>query len=371
MKNSKIEKFILRFIDPINKIPIITMSFLIIYYLIIYHLLFNNILFFLFGIFCCLYAIFSGNELKVETYFHSDKKIYEKHQESTRFSGKLILSIFSVILNLVSTITYIFLKEYLNSPLVKTFAIILVGLVSIIISLWIASYFTQYDFTINYVFSNSTKFKERLWIYLKYKEDVINCIKNNKPLFTQEYISKNIKRDISFEEFEQVKKAIGNLTLKQLENILFRYNSNLIIENDKKNWKKVITVSSAISSILLFFREDVKNFVSNILNRVALSSEIIFEVIDKFIYVLGFKENNLVILPLKGVIPHKFNPISHFERILLVILISYLILFVIVVSKEKIVLYFNTPRELTIEKYLIPMMEDELQKKKLQEKIIL
>ena len=91
---------------------------------------------------------------------------------------------------------------------------------------------------------------------------------------------------------------------------------------------------------------------------------------DKFISFLRVQGNGSSELCPFIVIPQEIYTISLLERVLFYLCISYLLIFLLFVSKEKLARYFNHPRKMTIEKYLIPMIENELKKKRLQEKKI-
>ena len=248
----------------------------------------------------------------------------------------------------------------------------LVLLISVYITIGISSHLYTYDFTINYVFYNNLDLEQKLWTYLKYREEVINCIIDDKPILTRKCISEENKKEVTFEEFEQVKKVIKNLKIQQLEKILFKYNSSSFNKQAFKDfgikWGKVFTLSSFISSVFLFFREDIRLLILDQLQQIPALITKINNLAEKFISFLKFQGNISTERGLVIAIPQKINTVSLLELILFYICIFYLLIVLLVIIKEKLAHYFISPRKITIKKYLIPMLEEELKKKKLQEK---
>ena len=193
-----------------------------------------------------------------------------------------------------------------------------------------------------------------------YREKVINRIKDNKRLYTWRKISKENKKEVTFEELEEVKKAIENLSIDQLEKILFKYNSSLFSKLAVKNWRIIFfTLSSLVGSAFLFFRENISSYILELLKDSPKIITMINDIVDKSISYFRFPGNSTNIVG-----------VSSLERALFYIYIFYTLLIIIFICKKKLELYFNNPRKMTIEKYLIPMIENELKRKKLQEKKI-
>lgn len=365
-----------RFFDSSNIFPIGTMFILVLYSFIVNHFLYkyNNLIPLIVGCIFCIIAIFYKEDIEDEKYFEDDETIYKKIQLSNHYMSKFSISVFSIILNLILPLGLNLVKSYLNSYLVVAFVAITVLLSSVFITDWIRSYLYNYDFTINYVFYSSLNQEQKLWTYLKYREEVINCIRDNKPIFTRKYISDENKKEVTFEEFEQVNKVIENLKTKQLEKILFKYNSSSFNKQALKNWGKkwggFVTLSSLIGSVFLFFREDIRIFILEQLQYIPTLITKMNDSADKFISFLRVQGNGSSELCPFIVIPQEIYTISLLERVLFYLCISYLLIFLLFVSKEKLARYFNHPRKMTIEKYLIPMIENELKKKRLQEKKI-
>ena len=187
-------------------------------------------------------------------------------------------------------------------------------------------------------------------------------------LYIQTHVDSEEKEDF------QIAIEIKNLKIQQLEKILFKYNSASFNKQAFKDfgikWGKVFTLSSLISSVFLFFREDIRLLILEQLQYIPALITKINDLAEKFISILRFQGNKNTELGLLIVIPQKIYTVSLLERILFYICIFYLLIFLLVVSKEKLAHYFNNPRKITIKKYLIPMIENELKRKKLQEKKI-
>lgn len=363
-----------RFFDSYNIFPICTMFILVVYSFIINHFLYkyNNLFPLIVGCIFCIIAIFFKEDIDGEKYFkEDDETIYKKIQLSKHFMFKFSLSVFSIIFNLILPLGLNLVKPYLNSVLVVGFVALTVLLTSVFITDWIRSYLYDYDFTINYVFYSSFNQEQKLWTYLKYREEVINCIRDNKPIFTKKYITDENKKEVTFEEFEQVREVIENLKTKQLEKILFKYNSSSYNKQALKDWGKkwggFVTISSAIGSVFLLFREDMRLLILEQIQYIPTFITKMNDSADKFIVFLRFQKDRITDLGPFIVIPQEINTVSPLERILFYICISYLLIFPIFECKEKIAYYFNHPRKMTIKKYLIPMIENELKKKKLED----
>lgn len=370
----KREELFDRFFDSANSFPIGTMFFLVIYSLIVNSFLYNynNLIPLILGCIFCIIAIFSKENIEVEKYFEDDETLYRKIQLSNHYMGKFNLSFFSIILNLLLTVGLNSVRTYLNSFLVVGFVAIVVLLISVYITIGISSHLYTYDFTINYVFYNNLDLEQKLWTYLKYREKVINCIKDDKPILTRKCISEENKKEVTFEEFEEVKDVIKNLKIQQLEKILFKYNSSSFNRQAFKDfgikWGKVFTLSSFISSVFLFLREDIRLLILDQLQHIPALITKINNLAEKLISFLRFQGNKSTEFGFVIVIPQKINTVSLLERILFYICFFYLLIGLLVIIKEKLAHYFINPRKITIKKNLIPMIENELKEKKLQEK---
>lgn len=354
----KLKKII---INSSNILPFLAIIIILFLNFVVNHLLYEyyNLIPLIIGCMLCVYAIFDKENLDVEKYFDDDKELNRYIQMSNKYISKLSVSIFSVTLNIIPTLAFNIVKSHLISSLVVVAFAIIVLFLSFLITDWIRSSICKYNFTINHVFSSNKNYNQTLWIYLSFRENVIELITDNKPIYTWKYISKINKKEVTFEEFEKVKKAIEKLSPQQLEKILFKYNSSLFSKSAVKNWRILFTLSSFIGSAFLFFREDIRSYILEMLKDSPKIITMINDIVDKLISYFRFPGNSTNIVG-----------VSLLERALFYIYIFYTIIIFIFICKEKLELYFNNPRKMTIEKYLIPMIENELKKKKLQEKKI-
>lgn len=344
-----------------NILPILAIIIMLFFNFVVNHLLFEyyNLIPLIIGCILCVCVMFDKEKLDVEEYFDNDKELNRNIQMSNQYRSKLSISFFSVFLNIFPTLAFNIVKSHLISSLVVVAFALIVVFLSFIITDWISSSFCIYNFTINHVFSSNQNFNQTLWTYLSYRENVINRITDNEPIYTWKYISKENKKEVTFEELEKVKKAIENLSTQQLEKILFNFNSSLFRKQAVKSWRKLFAWSSVIGSVFLFFREDIRSYILEILKDSPKMITMINDTVDKLIPFFRFQGNSTELVM-----------DSSLERTLFYIYFFYVIIIFIVISKEKLERYFNSPRKMTIEKYLIPMIEDELKKKKLQEKKI-
>ena len=358
----KFLKKIVNLFTPSNIFPIGALIIILIFNLVVNPLLYKyyNLIPLIIGCIFCVYVMFDKNNLKVEKYFEDDTELNKIIQMSNQYTSKLSISIFCLTLNIIPTLAFNIVKSHLISSLVIVALAIIVLFLSYIITDWIRSIFCKYDFTINHVFSSNLNFNQRLWTYLVYREKVINRSKDNKRLYTWRKISKENKKEVTFEELEEVKKAIENLSIDQLEKILFKYNSSLFSKLAVKNWRIILfTLSSLVGSAFLFFRENISSYILELLKDSPKIITMINDIVDKSISYFRFPGNSTNIVG-----------VSSLERALFYIYIFYTLIIIIFICKEKLELYFNNPRKMTIEKYLIPMIENELKRKKLQEKKI-
>lgn len=354
-QRSKLRKFILAHLYLIRVIAIFLM---IIYYLILKQVSRNyEIPLIIVSLFCVSSYLVKVEDIPVENYFESDKLIYNKINENFRINANLIISFFCFVLFIVASIILEILYNFRGIDWVKSPVVVSITLTSIVV---ISFYLTDllrnlftYNFTINYTFFHKKYYRQRLWIYLRYKKEVINQIENNQQVFTERYIKKQNKKIVTYEELEIVKENIKTLSVKQLEKIIFKDNQNSFSTNELFSWKSIFPYLYWLWPILLFFREELKSFIINTFKPVFELFPInqLNDYIDKIYLFLGIKDNQIQLI--------------NFYIFLILILISLCNLI-----RNKIIIYLFHPRKATVDNNLIPLIEEELEKRKKERELL-
>ena len=312
------------------------------------------------GILCTFSYFYKEPDLIAEKYFESDSLIYDRINKFQNLIRNIKISFFSIIFIFVTFVIFE-IVYYLTGftlfeiPLFIAFIIFAIFIISFELTLCINSFFS-YDFTINYTFFNKKLFRQRLWTYLRYNKEVRNQLKNKQKIFSHGYIKKQNKKMITFEELEIVKESISELTTEQLEKIIFMDKLPSFSTEKLLSLKDYLSLIYWVGPVLIFFREDIKNFILEIIQQLY---EVIRITSNNFIHELllffRIKEIQFIIEPLISTNQENLIQFYIYSGLLLIAVLAYL--------KNKIVLHFFHPRKKTIDNYLIPLIEKELEKR--------
>lgn len=280
-------------------------------------------------------------EQEIKEYFISDKAIYDRVNKQKMLEQSI--GFFSFIFNLyfISTLTYKFFIDHdvrlFDSVTFIIISITLIFIISLILNTFITSYVFEYNFTIDFTFVKS-KYRRRVWIYLRNRSEVLKRIANDEELFKIKEIKKQNSELVSFSELELVKNEIKKLTTKQLEYILFKDKLPVF----KKNSILTKRVLYSVGAIVVFFGQEIKNLILNIINCL-----IQYFSIDKIIQIhINDINMNLDVLFISAII-----------FILYIIIPTCWLL-------KKIIIFFLNYRQTTIDDYLKNMLEEELKNRK-------
>lgn len=340
-KNSKIIKSFIKAIVTI---------FIIYFILLLFSI--NTFPFFMFFLIlfliCNTINIITYKELKIEEYFISDKSIYDRVNKNKMVENSNWLCLFIVTIYIISILTYKFVSVYdvrlLDSVVFLIITFIIIFIISLMLTYYITSYIFEYDFTIKYTFVKS-EYRGRVWIYLRNRTEVLKRIANDKKLFKIREIKKQNSKLVSFSELELVKKEIKKLTTKQLEFILFK--DKLPVFNKNNILTKRVLLS--VGAIVVFFGQDIKNLVLNIIKWL-----IQYFSIEKIIQI------------------HINNINMNLDWEVLFLSVIILFLYIIIPTSwllKKIIIFFLNYRQTTIDDYLNRMIEEELKNRKERLKI--
>lgn len=354
-QRDKLRKFIL---DHLYLIRVIAIFLMFIYYLLLKQVSRNyEIPLIIVSLFCLSTYLIKVEDIPVENYFESDEVIYNKINENFRINANLIISFFCIVLFIVASIILEILYnfrgiDWVKSPVDLTITLTSIVVISFYLTDLLRNLFT-YNFTINYTFIYKKYYRQRLWIYLRYKKEVIEQIKKNQQVFTEHYIKKQNKNMVTYEELEIVKDNIKTLSVKQLEKIIFKDNQNSFSTNELFSWKSIIPYLYWLWPIILFFREELKSFIINTFKPVFELFPIsqLNDYIDNIFLFLGIKDNQIQLI--------------NFYIFLILIIIS-LCTFI----RNKIIIYLFHPRKSTIDNNLIPLIEEELEKRKKERELL-
>lgn len=286
---------------------------------------------------CNIINIIIYKDLEIEKYFSSDKVIYDRVNKRTMVENSIWFNLFIVIFYIISMLTFRFVIVY-DEQLLKSVLFIIIFISLIFITSWrinefITSYIIEYNFTINFTFVKS-KYRRRLWIYLRNRSEVLKRIANDEKLFKIEEIKEQDSGLVSFSEIELVKNEIKNLTTKQLEFILFK--DKLPVFNKNNILSKRVFYS--FGAVLIFFGQEIKTFFLNIGSG--------------FIQCFSYEK---FIQTLINDINENFDIF-----VLLVILLFLYIILPIFWLLKKIIIFFLNYRQTTIDDYLNDMLKEEL-----------
>lgn len=318
------------------------------------------------AIFCSISFFNKDPNLTVEKYFESDSLIYDKINKIQNLNGRLRISFFSsisiVVMAIILEIVY-YLNGFalLDIPLFIAFICLAIVAVSMKLTSFIDSFFS-YDFTINYTFLEKKFFRQRLWTYLRYKNEVMNQVKNEQKIFTRGYIKKQNKKMITFEELEIVKASISELTTEQLEKIIFKDKLSTFSTEKLLSLKDYLSLIYWVGPVFIFFRENIKSFILEVIQQLY---ELIRITSNKFIHelllFLGIKEIQIIDVESGLIVPLILT--NQVKLIQFYIYFGLLLIAVLAYLKNKFVLHFFHPRKMTIDNYLIPLIEKELEKR--------
>lgn len=290
---------------------------------------------------CNIINVIIYKDLEIEKYFSSDKAIYDRVNKKTMIENSIWVNLFIGIFYIISMLIYRFVIVYdeqlLNSVLFIIISISLIFITSWRINDFITSYIIEYNFTINFTFVKS-KYRRRVWIYLRNRSEVLKRIANDEKLFNIEEIKEQDSGLVSFSEIELVKNEIKNLTTEQLEFILFKDKLPVFKKNNILS-KRVLY---SFGAVLIFFSQDIKNFFFNIGSG--------------FMQCFSYEKT----------IQTLFNDINEnfdFFVILAIFLFLYIIIPIFWLLK-KIIIFFLNYRQTTIDDYLNDMLKEELKNRK-------
>lgn len=318
------------------------------------------------GILCTFSYFIKQPDLIGEKYFESDSLIYDKINKIQKLHGRLRISFFSsisiVVMAIIFEIVYYLTGFTLfDIPLFIVFIIFAIITISIVLTFCIDSFFS-YDFTINYTFLDKKLFRQRLWTYLRYNKEVRNQLESKQKIFTRGYIKKQNKKLITFEELEIVKKSISELTIEQLEKIIFQDKLPSFSTDKILTLKDYVSLLWWIAPVLIYFREEIKDVIFKSIQqlfdliRMTLNNPIhelllSLRIIEKQIIVTesGATESIIAI--------NKMNLIQYYIFLVLILIA------ILASLKNMIVRHFYHPRKMTIDNYLIPLIEKELEKR--------
>ena len=282
--------------------------------------------------------VITYKELEIKEYFISDKAIYDrvnkqKMLDKIRGSCSFIFNLY-----LIGILTYKFFIDYdvrlFDSVPFIFISITLILIISLILNTFIKSYVFEYDFTIDFTFVKS-KYRRRVWIYLRNRSEVLKRIANDEELFKIKEIKKQNSELVSFSELELVKNEIKKLTTKQLEYILFKDKLPVF----KKNNILTKRVLLSVGAIVVFFSQEIKNLVLNIIKCLLQ-----YISIDKIIQLLINMNRDVLFIS--------------------VIIVFFYIIIPTYWLLKKIIIFFLNYRQTTIDDYLINMLEEELKNRK-------
>lgn len=282
--------------------------------------------------------VITYKDLEINEYFISDKAIYDRVNKKRMLGKSIRFFSFIFILYFISTLTYKFFIDYdvqlFDSVPFIIISITLLLIISLILNNYITSYVFEYNFTIDFTFVKS-KYRRRVWIYLRNRSEVLKRIANDEELFKIKEIKKQNSELVSFSELELVKNEIKKLTTKQLEYILFKDKLPVF----KKNNILTKRVLYSVGAIFVFFGQEIKNLILNIIKCL-----IQYFSIEKIIQ-LDINMNWDVFF------------------------ISVIILFLYIIIPtcwllKKIIIFFLNYRQTTIDDYLNNMLEEELKNRK-------
>lgn len=286
------------------------------------------------------------DKVKIEKYFESDSEINNRVNNNRKKYIKIYFSTFIITFYALSFIIfcmmYYFYRRIFNYVGVWSLIIFLILLLTYYLNSIIVTFFAEYNFTINYALVNKTDYRRRLWTYLRYRTEILERIKKGEDIFKISDIKKQNRELVRFEELENVQNGIKNLTIKQLEFILFYDNAPVF----NKNTLHLKKITYFIGVMFVFFGSDIKDYLINIISNV----------------LQNLSMNNII---------QEFS-INSLERLdlmiaLLVLLIIYLILPFLFVLKKFIILILDY-RKSTINANLTSMLEEELKRKLSEEK---
>ena len=293
-----------------------------------------------------VHAYFLFDEAKIITHFDSDSEINQRVYNNRKRYRKIYLSsfinIFYTVSLIIYCIMYYFCKSLFNYTGIMGLIILLILSLTYLLNSLIVTFFLEYNFTMNYVLAYKTSYRRRLWTYLRYRTEISERIKNNEYIFKIKDIKKQNRELVRFEELEKVQNGIKNLTIKQLEFILFYDNAPVF----NKNTLHLKKITYFIGVMFVFFASDIKDYLINIISNV-LQNLSMNNIIQEF------SINSLEMLD--------------FMIALLVLLIIYLILPILFVLKRFIILILDY-RKSTINANLTSMLEEELKRKLSEEK---
>lgn len=308
----------------------------------------NNEVFLILGLILSLFGLFlKEKELKIERYFEDDDFLYTEANKNSQYNREIRLATFIIILNILghlilSIMYYVFNDSLFTSPLIILCSIFFIIEISNFITNKISSYFCYYDFTFNPVLDSKDEYEQNLWIYLRYKEEVLKKISNHEPIYKISYISKQNNELITFEDYEIVKREVSKFSDEQLEKVLF-LNKATTFDNNKVSWKEIFGIIK-ISPIIVMF--------SYLLNLNSIKEKIDSNV-------------NNVVESLLELCSNMINYLSREMVVVLPVVILVVLLFLLKRIFKHIYLFIAKPREKAGKKYLKIILEEEEENRKI------
>lgn len=310
----------------------------------------NNEVFLILGLILSLFGLFlKEKELKIERYFEDDDFLYTEANKNSQYNREIRLATFIIILNILgllilSIMYYVFNDSLFTSPLIISCSIFFIIEISNFINNKISSYFCYYDFTFKSVLYSKDEYEQNLWIYLRYKEEVLNKISNHEPVYKISYINKQNNEFIKFEDYEIVKREVSKFSDEQLEKVLFlnkapTFNYNIVPR--KEFCKFIISIVSAILVML-----------NNLFNFLNLSS--IKERIDSNV-------NNVV----ENILELYSNMNDFLGKMVVFLPVVLLCLLLLNAILKQIYLFISKPRKKAVKKYLKIILEEEEENRKI------
>lgn len=307
----------------------------------------NNELFLVFGFILSLFGLFlKGKELKVEKYFKADSFLYTEANKNIRYNREIRLATFIIILNILSLLIlslmyYLFKDSLFTSPLIILCSIFSIIEISNFITNIISSYLCYYDFTFNSVLYSKDEYENNLWIYLRYKEEVLNKISNHEPVYKISYINKKNNELITFEDYEIVKSEVSKFSDVQLEKVLF-LNKAPTFDNNKVSWEESYEFIVRIVSAIVFMFNNLLN-ISSIKERIDSN---VNNVLEKILELYS-------------------NMNSILGEMVVFIPVVFLCLFLLIRILKRIYLFMAKPRKKAVKKYLKIILEEEEENRKI------
>lgn len=301
----------------------------------------NNEFFLILGLILSLFSLCSkGKELKVERYFEADKFLYTEANKNLQYNRETRLATFIISLNILgllilSLMYYLFKDSLFTSSLIILCSIFSIIEISNLIINKISSYFCYYDFTFNSVLYSKDEYEQNLWIYLRYKEEVLKRISNHEPVYKISYINKQNNKLITFEDYEIVKREISKFSDEQLEKVIF-LNKAPTFDNNKIS------------------REEISFFIIKIVSAISF-------MFNNFLNISSIKESIDSIV--NNVVKSILELYSNMNNMVVILLIGLLCLFLLKRMLKHIYLFIAKPRKKAVKKYLKIILEEEENRK--------